>query len=250
MQQVLRQFAIGGVKTNIPFLQAICHQPKFIAAALSTNFLEKESIETVYPDKNISLLLAITYDYLECTASAPDSLLQDAFAWSMQGTNSWCWRYQDEDVILVRVTPVSKNECLVHFGQNEHQIKGFLDGHLLRMEYLDKSYQAFFNNDKEQINLYLPEGQQSIQRYFWNKSDAHAAHKGQLTAPMPSTIVAILKNIGEPVKAGERLIVLEAMKMEHTIHAPADGILSDIFYGVGEQVNEGAELLALSEPDS
>lgn len=67
---------------------------------------------------------------------------------------------------------------------------------------------------------------------------------------MPATVVAILKNIGEQVKAGESLIVLEAMKMEHTIHAPIDGILSDIFYSVGSQVSEGAELLALSESDT
>ena len=46
---------------------------------------------------------------------------------------------------------------------------------------------------------------------------------------MPATVVAILKNIGESVKAGDRLIVLEAMKMEHTIHAPVDGILKKFF---------------------
>lgn len=74
-----------------------------------------------------------------------------------------------------------------------------------------------------------------------------ATHKGQLTAPMPATVVAILKNIGDKVKAGERLVVLEAMKMEHTIYAPSDGILKEIFYTVGSQVNEGQELLALVE---
>ena len=62
---------------------------------------------------------------------------------------------------------------------------------------------------------------------------------------MPATVVAILKNKGDKVKAGESLIVLEAMKMEHTIHAPKDGILTELFYEVGSQVNEGAELLVL-----
>lgn len=64
---------------------------------------------------------------------------------------------------------------------------------------------------------------------------------------MPATIVAILKNRGDRVKAGERIMVLEAMKMEHTIHAPNEGILEDIFYQVGAQVNEGAELLSLKK---
>jgi 3-methylcrotonyl-CoA carboxylase alpha subunit len=62
---------------------------------------------------------------------------------------------------------------------------------------------------------------------------------------MPATVVAILKNKGDHVKAGDRLMVLEAMKMEHTIQAPRDGVLNDIFYEIGSQVQEGAELLAL-----
>ena len=66
-----------------------------------------------------------------------------------------------------------------------------------------------------------------------------------MTAPMPATVVAILKNKGDNIKAGEPLIVLEAMKMEHTIHAPKDGVLTEIFYEIGSQVSEGAELVAL-----
>ena len=63
---------------------------------------------------------------------------------------------------------------------------------------------------------------------------------------MPATIVALLKQKGDSVKQGDRLVILEAMKMEHTIHAPKDGVLSEIFYSVGSQVAEGAALVALS----
>ena len=64
---------------------------------------------------------------------------------------------------------------------------------------------------------------------------------------MPATVVAVLKNKGDKVKQGERLIVLEAMKMEHTIHAPKDGILSEIYYAIGAQVPEGVKLVELSD---
>ncbi len=63
---------------------------------------------------------------------------------------------------------------------------------------------------------------------------------------MPATVVAVLKNKGDVVKAGERLMVLEAMKMEHSLHAPTDGTLTEIFYDVGAQVSEGAQLVSLS----
>jgi 3-methylcrotonyl-CoA carboxylase alpha subunit len=72
------------------------------------------------------------------------------------------------------------------------------------------------------------------------------SNKSQLTAPMPATVVAVLKNKGEEVKAGDHLVVLEAMKMEHTILAPRDGILAEVFYAVGAQVDEGAQLLSLT----
>ena len=76
-------------------------------------------------------------------------------------------------------------------------------------------------------------------------SEHLAATNSQLTAPMPGTVVAVLKQIGDTIKAGDTLMVLEAMKMEHAIHAPTDGILVDIFYDVGAQVLDGAELVAL-----
>jgi 3-methylcrotonyl-CoA carboxylase alpha subunit len=68
---------------------------------------------------------------------------------------------------------------------------------------------------------------------------------GSLSAPMPGKIVAVLTNVGTAVSRGEALLVLEAMKMEHTITAPADGVVKAIHYAAGEQVLEGAQLLTL-----
>ena len=83
-------------------------------------------------------------------------------------------------------------------------------------------------------------------RFNWqNQASNHNLIDGQLTAPMPATVVAILKKKGDKIEAGDALMVLEAMKMEHTIHAPHSGFLSHIFYDIGAQVNEGAELVAL-----
>ncbi|WP_035848048.1 biotin/lipoyl-containing protein, partial [Cupriavidus neocaledonicus] len=67
---------------------------------------------------------------------------------------------------------------------------------------------------------------------------------GKLTAPMPGKVIAVMVEAGSTVARGTPLLVMEAMKMEHTISAPADGVVSEILYGVGEQVAEGAQLLA------
>jgi 3-methylcrotonyl-CoA carboxylase alpha subunit len=72
-----------------------------------------------------------------------------------------------------------------------------------------------------------------------------AAEGGRLTAPMPGKVVAFLVQAGDAVKKGQPLAVLEAMKMEHTIAAPADGTVAELLYAPGDQVPDGAELLRL-----
>jgi 3-methylcrotonyl-CoA carboxylase alpha subunit len=67
---------------------------------------------------------------------------------------------------------------------------------------------------------------------------------GRLTAPMPGKVVAVMVEAGQTVKKGEPLVIMEAMKMEHTIAAPGDGLVEEVLYAVGDQVADGAPLLA------
>jgi 3-methylcrotonyl-CoA carboxylase alpha subunit len=79
---------------------------------------------------------------------------------------------------------------------------------------------------------------------------AHAgevhAEGGRLSAPMPGKVVSFAVQAGDKVKPGQVLAVMEAMKMEHTLTAPAEGEVLELLYAPGDQVTEGAELLRLS----
>jgi 3-methylcrotonyl-CoA carboxylase alpha subunit len=79
---------------------------------------------------------------------------------------------------------------------------------------------------------------------------AHAgeapAEGGRLTAPMPGKVVSFAVQAGDTVAKGQVLAVMEAMKMEHTIAAPSDGVVAELLYAPGDQVAEGAELLKLT----
>ncbi|HEY0490431.1 MAG TPA: biotin/lipoyl-containing protein [Telluria sp.] len=61
---------------------------------------------------------------------------------------------------------------------------------------------------------------------------------------MPGKVVAVLAKAGQDVKKGDPLVIMEAMKMEHTIAAPSDGLVEEVLYQVGDQVADGAPLLA------
>jgi len=80
---------------------------------------------------------------------------------------------------------------------------------------------------------------------------AHAgeeeAHGGHLTAPMSGTVVAVLVKVGDDVAKGAPLMILEAMKMEHTIVAPADGRVAAVNFRAGDRVAEGADLVDIDD---
>jgi 3-methylcrotonyl-CoA carboxylase alpha subunit len=73
-----------------------------------------------------------------------------------------------------------------------------------------------------------------------------AAVGGNLAAPMPGKLLSFAVKVGEQVQAGQALAVMEAMKMEHTVAAPASGTVAELLYAPGDQVAEGAPLLRLS----
>jgi biotin carboxyl carrier protein len=75
------------------------------------------------------------------------------------------------------------------------------------------------------------------------------AHAGSLLAPMPGGVVRVLAAQGDPVTAGQALVVLEAMKMEHTVAAPVDGVVAEIHVGPGDQVDTGQVLAVVEEPE-
>jgi 3-methylcrotonyl-CoA carboxylase alpha subunit len=85
--------------------------------------------------------------------------------------------------------------------------------------------------------------------FEWQNLLAHAADaehgEGRLTAPMPGKVIAVLVEAGASVEKGTPLLVMEAMKMEHTIVAPAAGKVGEILFGVGDQVTDGAQLLVM-----
>ena len=84
----------------------------------------------------------------------------------------------------------------------------------------------------------------------WDGHAAAAPSDGSITAPMPGKVIAVHVKAGDTVKAGDRLLVLEAMKMEHRLVAPFDGIATNVMVDVGAQVAEGAILLAMEKAEA
>ena len=74
-----------------------------------------------------------------------------------------------------------------------------------------------------------------------------AEEDGNLTAPMPGNVLEVFVNEGQQVAAGDQLLIMEAMKMEHKIIADRDAVVEAIHFAAGDQVSQGAELIKLSD---
>ena len=248
LHNALSHYAIGGVKTNIAFLRAIIQTPRFQEARITTDFLNKESITIPAVDPEKALLLAAAFDYLHAYDQLKDPLWQHAFCWQPHLKPSWVRHYQIEtEIYALEITPINPLQFQLSYRQKKLTLSVTHHQERLILDTGNEKIQAFLEEYLGKIISYFPEGVISVTRYTSETKSQAPDLKHELTAPMPATVVAVLKNKGDKVKQGERLIVLEAMKMEHTIHAPKDGILSEIYYAIGAQVPEGVKLVELSD---
>ena len=83
---------------------------------------------------------------------------------------------------------------------------------------------------------------------FFEKQTEKAEFR--LSAPMPGNVIRVLVKSGERVSQGQQLIVMEAMKMEHTVVAPEDGVVEKVLFNPGDLVQNGSELIEFTQLES
>ncbi|WP_434597093.1 acetyl/propionyl/methylcrotonyl-CoA carboxylase subunit alpha [Pseudomonas sp. R4-76] len=236
---MLDEFAIGGLKTNINFLRRIIAHPAFAAAELDTGFIPR---------------------YQEQLLPAPQPL-SDAF-WSAAAqalAQSLPQRTREDDL----ASPWSINsglraglppETTLHLSCEGQDRAVTLDGTgnaRLSGEALiidDAGVRRALRAIRQGDALYLHwDGElRRVETYDpISAVDASHSHQGGLTAPMNGSIVRVLVEAGQAVEAGAQLVVLEAMKMEHSIRAPHAGVIKALYCQEGEMVGEGSTLVEL-----
>lgn len=101
---------------------------------------------------------------------------------------------------------------------------------------------AVSSPNREGDSMVIANGKEAIGSLSGKKMKKAGAHSGGLTSPMPGKIFKVLKDIGSEVKKGEAILILEAMKMEHSIRSDKDGKVKKINFKVGELVQGGVTL--------
>ncbi|NKB59826.1 MAG: biotin/lipoyl-binding protein [Alphaproteobacteria bacterium] len=260
MRGALAETKVAGLNTNLSFLSAIAAHPSFAAAELETGFIETHLADLVpetTPASNeilalagLSELLRLRSDATQATAISNDPHSPWFFgdAWRANGCGDIELRFLDGDIEQVLRARPENDGYRIDLTDTTAVVRGTVtENGLLLAEIDGVRIAATVVGDGTSMQIIVHGQNHHLGRVDPMEAAAAQALGGKLTAPMPGRVVAVHVADGEKVKAGQSLIVLEAMKMEHVIAAPADGIVSTVRFAAGDQVMEGDELLAMAD---
>ncbi len=264
MATALNDVQIVGVTTNTAFLANIARHPAFERGEVETGFIGQYLADLIpnptTPD-NEALAFAALDILLHRDAEATSHAAQSSDPYSPWHSTAG-WRLNDDnhhDLILRH--DGSDLLIKVHY-RNQGYVIDMPDGSAITASVElgnDGAIHATLDNVRKRACVLRDGNRLTIFRdgrsdrlEIFDPVAAAGGNEGAgggLTAPMPGKIIAVLCEPGQSVVAGDKLVVMEAMKMEHTISAPVSGTIREIFFAVGDQVDDGAELIAITEAE-
>ena len=257
MLQALADYRIVGVANNVGFLSRLTACPSFATADLDTGLIERERdrlfpAEETAPD-TVWLVAALAQLLREAKVAGrraerhPDPHspwhARDGWRLNAEARRDLLFRWED----VARTVQVGYRADGYTLGLNgrTHPVRGELNPHsLLRVEIDGTRMDATVIAAGEKRHVF-------VNGRAWQLASIDPLHhtgdgggaEGGLLAPMPGKIIALVAKEGDKVEKGAPLLILEAMKMEHTILAPAAGTIRSFRFAIGEQVADGVELV-------
>jgi 3-methylcrotonyl-CoA carboxylase alpha subunit len=258
MRQALGQYRVVGVSNNVDFLARLVAVPSFANAELDTGLIEREQALLFPPAGEVPVdvwLLAALAELLRerrlaekraALSAHPDSPWRALDGWRLNGRAERQLAYRaGEAVQEIAVEAADGGGHRLGLGAQHIFCHGSLG--------TDREHNAQLG--ERRVHAAVVAAGERRQVFFegrsWSLSLIDRLHlggggeevEGGLCAPMPGKVIALLAQAGATVEKGAPLLVLEAMKMEHTVSAPRRGVVKAFHFAPGDQVSDGAELV-------
>ncbi|AZP11998.1 acetyl/propionyl/methylcrotonyl-CoA carboxylase subunit alpha [Undibacterium parvum] len=251
MAQALSQYQIVGLSSNIAFLKRLIESTAFSGADLDTGLIERNQAE-LFPEQvpaSLAVLSLASVALLLSEKKSGDDPWQSSQGWRMNSNLQRALQFDEEtQTHQVQVTYLERSWQVQAGTASALVTLAKVDGSDITLKIGEQTVQGTVVRDGEHFHVF---SQGAHTNLHYKDALAHAgeaeAEGGRLTAPMPGKIVAVMVQAGQEVKKGDALVIMEAMKMEHTIAAPHDGVVDEVLYSVGDQVTEGAPLLSFKQ---
>ena len=258
LHQALSQTVLLGVNSNIDLLNAITQEVDFQSAKFSTRYLDNhaELMEPISAINNEQLALAsMGYQFLSQQQSSRRATVDSHSPWHQRDH----WRINPQQHrIYFWFMDQSYNTLIQNGAKTHHYALKFTDNSSIDAE-LSWHEQSWFtiqlNGKAHRVRMVLHDHQLILFHQNRNikllthppgSGDTQSGSNSALDAPMPGTVIDVLVKIGDSVAVGDKLLVMEAMKMESTVLAPYEGTVTAINFDKGASFAEGDTLLDVS----
>jgi 3-methylcrotonyl-CoA carboxylase alpha subunit len=250
--QALAQIGVLGITTNLGFLARVVGDADFAAAKLDTGFIERRKAVLLAPPTPVSdaALAAGALFCLAETAGKPDDPWARRDGWRLNAAKApQTLVFRDGEATLPVAATAAGEGWDLQLGDRRCRASStFAADDAVALTVDGMQSRAIVLAHGSALAVFVAGESWRLERVDPLAPPAGAdAHAGRLSAPMPGKVVQLLVASGDAVRQGQPMIVIEAMKMEHTIAAPRDGTVEAVRYAVGDLVDEGAELIVLGE---
>jgi 3-methylcrotonyl-CoA carboxylase alpha subunit len=264
LRSALGEYEIVGPKTNVSFLLDLVSHHAFAGADVEPSLLDTGLIERyreeLFPDSepasDMVLSLAVLSELLHV-----DDQARDAAAASDDPYSPWHrrdgWRLnQDNHHTFVFIDRAQRVQVTAHYREGGYLLELPGGEAFVGAEHAGDN-RIIANLDGVRIDATVVREQGALTVFALGKG--HRLEREQLTtvedeepggmlvSPLPGSVAQVLVETGQQIDKGQTLMIVEAMKMEHTISAPHAGRVAQIYFAPGDQVAEGAQLLAIEE---
>jgi 3-methylcrotonyl-CoA carboxylase alpha subunit len=286
LDQALAQTQVVGLSTNVQFLRHLVHSASFADARLDTALIPREADVLFNQEKvglNVAAAAVVAYTLYQENArqgndpfsksdgwqSHAETIRRFPFEFAGEMQTAWLHHGHDGAMMLTwgdatgpaakgpqdafsfaTANPVAAPTAIADQSPSTgHSTSQSLNvtwqGQRVTSEVLMQ--EGKLGHPAEVAHVFTQAGATRIRvTHPLAHSEGAQDEKGGLTAPMPGKVVSFAVKVGDKVKAGQTLAVMEAMKMEHSITAPKEGEVKELLYAPGDQIAEGAELLKLA----
>jgi 3-methylcrotonyl-CoA carboxylase alpha subunit len=258
MQAALAEYEVVGVSTNIAFLGRVTGSKAFSSGDLDTGLIERSRSELFPPAADaprevlaLAAMAELMREQEAATARAqasgdPYSPWQLCDGWRLNQDNFHVFRFSHGGKEAQPVTVHYRGAAMeIELPGGTAALTGTMNhGGTIRGWLADRYLEGRVIKHGHALDVFIDGAHYVLTIDDASVVDIDTQAGGNLASPMPGKVVALLAKPGAVVDKGTPLLILEAMKMEHTIAAPAAGTVKAFNYAVGDQVQEGVELVA------